>query len=306
MDTVASHSFSLWGQGWGRFLKLYAFSRSWKAWLGADKLSFAFHRVVLIAHIWVLSLNSAELGWLSTHAHLLCAKSNTHHSWGHAQEASHRLGMCVMRHTECWGCPKATQRDPHMRHSQWLMGWLSDIVHKVFGRIHVYLGCSKPWLMFSMSLCTPQLGSSPSALDEARKKYPLRQHPAKLGNPCTHLHVLTFCWGRNNRPKGSPLVLSCALEGGVMWVKWNSYFSPFNVFVLNFFIPLVCWNFFTWTPGLPQNYSDPLVFIKISVWGRKTSETPILPCCLCILGSTIFLITVTWQLIYMKYLINSF
>lgn len=212
-----------------------------------------------------------------------------------------------MRHTECWGCPKATQRDPHMRHSQWLMGWLSDIVHKVFGRIHVSLGCSKPWLMFSVSLCTPQLGSSPSALDEARTKYPIRQHPAKLGNPHTHLHVLTFCWGRNNRPKGSPLVLSCALEGGVMWVKWNFYFSLFNVFGLNFF--LFHWYAETSLPGLLDFHKIILIrgYLSKSVFeGEKHQKTPILPCCLRVLGPTIFLITVTWQLIYVKYLINSF
>lgn len=143
--------------------------------------------------------------------------------------------------------------------------------------------------MFSMALCTPQSGSSPSALDEARKKYPPRQLPIKLGNPCTHLHVLTFHWRRNNGPRGSPLVLSCPLEGGVMWVKWNSSFTLFNFFLL---------LLFRWYAGSSAGLLDFHKIILIceclskSIFGGEKQQTPILPYCSCTLGLTIFLITV--------------
>lgn len=72
-------------------------------------------------------------------------------------------------------------------------------------------------------------------------------------------------------------MFSLSIEGelmgleGLPWSWAEILLLPFLIFFV-VVVPLICWKF-SWTPRLRQNYSDLWVFIKISIWGRKTADS---------------------------------
>lgn len=223
--------------------------------------------MVLNAHIWVVSPNSSKLGWLSTHAHLLSAKANTHHSGGNAQEASQVVCMFVWGTQNVWGAQRPL-REIHM----WGIpsgSWVGFLIHST----KYLVGPRFLWYVLSPSCCFPHRSVSQAAHPvlwmRQERSGPLRQPLTQLENPSTLSHALTFCWGRNHKPRVSPLTLTYAVEGRVMWIKWNSSFYPLQYIVSNF---LFQWHAGTSSAGLLDFHKIILIhwwLSKSMFWGEK-------------------------------------
>lgn len=82
-----------------------------------------------------------------------------------------------MRNTECLQYPNTSQGDPHVKHSQWLMAWLSDIVHKVFGRTQFLWYVSSPGCYFPYPSVLLSQVAHPVFWMRWERSGPLRQHP---------------------------------------------------------------------------------------------------------------------------------